>query len=267
MLNNELPSRRIFFKHAGAFALGTLQQLADIGYKEVESYPGSKGHYFGMEPQEFKSMLSDMGLELVSSHFGSGSRSGKADTWRQATMLSKFEELVEKAAETGQQYLTCSWMDESLRKAPEDLKRTAELFNRTGEKCKKAGLQFAYHNHAFEFEKVGDQILYNYMLENTDPELVKWEMDIFWVVAGGQDPITYFRLYPDRFPLCHVKDMAKQDKEKNAVLGTGAIDYKSILKAAKEIGMKHYLVEQESFTQPPMESMKMNYQYLSGLKV
>lgn len=246
---------------------GTLQQLADIGYKEIESFPGNKGHYYGMAPKEFQTMLNEMGLELVSSHFGSGSREAKADSWRQATMLSNFEQLVDKAAETGQQYLTCSWMDESLRKSPDDLKRTAELFNRTGETCKQAGLQFAYHNHAFEFEKVGDTVLYDFMLENTDPELVKWEMDIFWLVAGGYDPVAYFEKYPGRFPLGHVKDMDKQDQTKNTELGKGTIQYGSLLKAAREAGMKHYLVEQESFTRPSLESMRMNYKYLSTLQV
>lgn len=246
---------------------GTLQQLADIGYKEVESYPGQKGHYFGMEAKAFANMLSDMGLTLVSSHFGSGTRNGKAASWRQATILSRFEELASKAAETGQQYLTCSSMDESLRKSPDDVKRTAELFNKTGETCKKAGLQFAYHNHDFEFKKVGDVMLYDYMLENTDPELVQWELDMYWVVAGGQDLATYLKKYPNRFPLGHVKDMDKQDKTRNAVVGQGSIDYASLLKVAQENGMKHFLVEQETFTQPSVEAMRENYKYLSELKV
>jgi sugar phosphate isomerase/epimerase len=246
---------------------GTLQQLADIGYKEVESYPGQQGHYFGMTPKEFSTMLSDMGLQLVSSHFGSGTREGQANSWQQATLLHKFEELVSKAAETGQKYLTCSSLNESLRKTPEDMRQVAELFNSAGETCRKAGMQFAYHNHAFEFEKVGDVVLYDYLLENTDPDLVKYELDLFWVVAGNQDPIAYLQKYPNRFPLGHVKDMDKQDRTKNTEIGTGAIDYASVLKAAEEAGMEHFLVEQESFTRPSIESMRMNYNYLSSLTV
>ncbi len=119
-------------------------------------------------------------------------------------------------------------MDESLRKTPDDLKQTADLFNKTGETCKKAGLQFAYHNHDFEFKKVGDTMTYDYMLQNTNPNLVKWEMDIYWVVAGGQDPAAYFKEYPNRFPLGHVKDMDKQDKTKNTEVGTGSINYITI---------------------------------------
>ncbi|GLU55275.1 sugar phosphate isomerase/epimerase family protein [Dyadobacter frigoris] len=246
---------------------GTLQQIANVGYKEIESYPGSKGHYYGMEPKEFSSMLNGMGLKLVSSHFGSGKNDGKAESWHQATMLTRFDELVDKAAETGQPYLTCSSLDKSLRTTPEDLKRTAELFNKVGEKCKKAGLQFAYHNHAFEFEKIGDSLMYDFMLENTDAKLVQWEMDIFWLVAGQHDPVAYFKKYPNRFPLCHVKDMDKLDKKKNTEIGNGSIDYVNILKEGKKAGMKHFIVEQESFTRPSIESMEMNYKSLSVYSV
>jgi sugar phosphate isomerase/epimerase len=246
---------------------GILQQLGAIGYKEVESYPGQKGHYFGHTPAEFKAMLNDAGMQLVSSHFGSGSRTDKPGSWQQATLLQNFEQLAEKAAQTGQKYLTCSSLHDSLRKTPDDLKRTADLFNKAGQTCKRAGVQFAYHNHAFEFEKVGNVVLYDYLLDNTDPETVKYELDMFWVVAGGQDPLAYFNKYPNRFPLGHVKDMDKSDKTKNTEVGSGSIDYTKILDAAKEKGMQHFFVEQESFTRPSMESMRMNYEYLSKLSV
>lgn len=246
---------------------GTLEQLGKIGYKEIESYPGQKGHYFGLEPKEFAQMASDAGLTLVSSHFGSGSYNGKADTWRQATMLQRFDELCGKAAETGQKYITCSSLSEGLRKTKDDLKRTAELFNKTGETAKKAGLQFAYHNHAFEFEQVGDVMIFDYLLANTDPELVKYELDLYWVVRAGKDPVAYLEQHSNRFPLCHVKDMDKDKKEDNTEVGNGSIDFAKVLKAAKDNGMQHYLVEQETFTRPAVESMAISYNYLSKLTV
>jgi sugar phosphate isomerase/epimerase len=247
---------------------GTLQRLAEIGYQEVESYPGKQGHYFGMEPNEFSSMLQGMGMNLVSSHFGSGSPTGQAESWRQATMLHGFEELAGKAAEAGQAYLTCSSLHQDLRRTPDDLKRTADLFNQTGEICRRNGLQFAYHNHAFEFERVGDFMTYDFLLENTDAELVKYELDIFWVVAGGHDPIAYFNKYPDRFPLGHVKDMSREDPKMNAVIGAGSIDYSTILQAAQERGMEHFFVEHENnYVESSLETMRLNYNYLSSLTV
>ncbi len=243
---------------------GTLQQLAAIGYKEIESFPGEKGHYYGNDPKTFKKMLDDVGLKLVSSHVGSGTKTGKADGWQQATLLNNFAALADKAAETGQTYLTCSWTDESLRG---DMKGVADMLNKSGEICKKAGLQFAYHNHDFEFKKVGDTTLYDYMLDNTNADLVKYEMDIYWVVRGERDPKEYFSKYNNRFHLGHIKDMDKQDKTKNTEIGNGSINFADLIKAGKDAGMKHLIVEQESFTRPSMESMKMNYEYLSSLKV
>lgn len=238
---------------------GTLKKLSAIGYKEIESFPGEKGHYYGMEPKAFKQLLSDNGLRLISSHVGSGTKDAKAETWHQATLLANFNELVEKASETGQEYLTCSWLDESLRA---DLNGFTDLFNKCGEICKKAELQFAYHNHDFEFAKAGDGLLYDYMLDHTDKDLVKYEMDMYWVVKGGHDPLAYFKKYPGRFPLGHVKDMDKKDPSKNTEIGQGSIDYATILKAAEASGMDHFIVEQESFTRPSIDSMKMNYDHL-----
>lgn len=243
---------------------GTIKQLAAIGYKEIESYPGSKGHYYGMEPKEFKKLLDDNGLKLISSHVPSGAKNGKADTWQQASVLQKFDELIEKATETGQEYLTCSWLDETMRG---DLKAVADLFNAAGEKCKKAGLQFAYHNHDFEFKKVGDAMMYDYLLDNTDKDQVKYEMDMYWVVKAGHDPVAYFNKYPNRFPLCHIKDMDKQDKAKNTEIGKGSINYAEILKTAKQQGMKHFIIEQETFTMPSIQSVKEDYDYVSRLTI
>lgn len=246
---------------------GNMQKLAEMGYKEVESYPGKDGHYYGMSPMDFSNMLKDAGLTLVSSHFGSGTKGGESVSWERASLTQNFDALVEQAAKTGQRYLTCSSLHESLRSTPEEIKNTATLFNQAGEKCRDAGMVFAYHNHAFEFDKVGDIVLYDYLLENTDPELVKFELDMYWVVRGNQDIKGYLNKYPNRFPLGHVKDMSKEDESQNAVLGTGTIDYADILKTAKKQGMKHFFVEQETYTMSSMDSMKANAEYLSSIKI
>lgn len=246
---------------------GNLEQLAKMGYKEVESYPGSDGHYYGLSPEEFSGMVKNVGMELVSSHVGSGAPNGNDVDWRQANLSQNFERLVEQAAKTGQTYLTCSSLHDSYRQNADDLKRTIDLFNRSGEICKNAGLQFAYHNHAFEFEKIGDVVIYDYLIENTDTDLVKYELDMYWVERGGQSIVDYLRRYPNRFPLGHVKDMSKEDESKNAVIGSGRINYQEILGVAKENGMKHFLVEQETYTTTSMEAMKENIEYLADLKV
>jgi sugar phosphate isomerase/epimerase len=246
---------------------GTLDKIAKMGYKEVESFSNGKGHYFGMMPNEFSGMLKDKGLNLLGSHFISGTTEQKAESWRQATLVSRFDELVEKAATTGQKHLTCAYLFPSLRTTPDDLKKTAELFNQAGEICHKAGLQFSFHNHAYEFEKVGDSLIFDYLLDNTDPKLVQWEMDVYWVVAAKADPIAYFKKYTNRFTLGHIKDMSKVDTKKNVVIGDGSIDYVSLLKEAKKAGMKHFIVEQDNFSGDVMESMESNCKRLAAYNV
>lgn len=245
----------------------TLKQLAAIGYKEVESYPNSKGHYFGYKPQEFSKMLSDLGMKLVSSHVSSGAQNAAQTPAGQATLSSNLDGVIELASQTGQSYLTCSWLDESYRKTADDAKRVGDLFNIVGEACKKANLQFAYHNHDFEFKKVGEVVPYDSWLKTTDPELVKFELDLYWVVEGGLDPITYFNQYPNRFPLCHVKDKHKTKTHTTTEIGMGNIDYSKILKVAKAKGMKHFIVEQEHFERPAMDSMKTGYSNLTKISV
>ena len=246
---------------------GTLRKLADMGYKEIESYPGSKGHYFGYEPKEFKKMTSDLDLNLVSSHFGSGSRNGQSGSWRQATMLQNFEELTQKAAETGQQYITCSWMDESLRKTPDDMKRTAELFNQTGETAKKAGLQFAYHNHDFEFQEIDGQVPMDVLLSGVSSDLMKMELDLYWAVKSGNDPVEFFRKHPGRVAMWHVKDMDKTEKKFFTEVGNGSIDFKPIFAQAKLSGMKYFFVEQDVTPGNPMDSITTSYRNLTKILV
>lgn len=245
----------------------TLKQLAAIGYKELESYPGSKGHYFGYKPQEFRKMVSDLGMKLVSSHVSSGPQNATQTPAVQATLSSNLDGVIELATQTGQSYLTCSSLDGSFSKSADDIKRAGDFFNKVGEACKKANLQFAYHNHDFEFKEIGGIVPYDTWLKTTDADLVKFELDLYWVVEGGLDPITYFNQYPNRFPLCHVKDKHKTKNHTTAEIGMGSIDYSKILKVAKAKGMKHFIVEQEHFERPAMESMKIDYANLTKIAV
>ncbi len=234
---------------------GVLKQIASFGYKHVESFEGAKGMFWGMKNTEFKQYISDHGMNMYSSHFG-----GSAN----------FEKKVSDAAEIGMKYLTMAW--EGPGKTIDDYKKYAEDFNAKGELCKKNGLRFAFHNHDFTFRALEGQFAEDILLNNTDPALVDFEMDIFWVVAAGQDPETWLKKYPNRFRLCHIKDMNRNpgnDNGKNSViLGTGSIDFKKVLKTARDTGMNYFIVEQEDFEgSTPLKAIEANAGYMKKIKI
>jgi sugar phosphate isomerase/epimerase len=225
---------------------GTLAKVAEIGYKEVE-FAG----YFDRSPQQVKAALAKVSLVSPSAHFNS---SYLGDQW---------PGVLESANAIGQQYVVCSFVEESLRKQPGGWHHIAATFNQAGEAARKAGLQFAYHNHWFEFEPVEGQLPYDILLKETDPNLVKMEMDLYWATKGGADPIAYFNRYPGRFPLVHVKGMA-QDGSMTAVGADNRIDWKKIF-ADRNGGIQHYFVEHDNPTSP-LDSIRASYAYLSQLR-
>lgn len=224
---------------------GTLAKVAAIGYREVE-FAG----FFDHSPQEVRTILERNGLAGVSGHV------------EFKTIASDLPKTLEAAHAIGQSYLVCPFIDESMR-TPDGWKRVMDTFNRAGEECKKAGLQFAYHNHDWEFKPENGQLPYEIILNKTDPNLVKMEMDLFWTVKGKQDPLTYFNRFPGRFCLVHVKDM-KQNGEMSAV-GEGSIDFKKIFAQSEKAGIQHYFVEHDQ-PQDPFASIKASYEYLSKLR-
>jgi sugar phosphate isomerase/epimerase len=162
------------------------------------------------------------------------------------------------------------------RQSFDDYKKLIDIFNKAGEATQKAGIQFCYHNHNFEFTKYGDTTAYDYLLNTVDPKLVKFEMDCFWVTHAGADPVAYFKKYPGRFPLLHIKDMKDKPAASHeldakmglfAPVGKGTINWKRIFAAAGQGGMEHYYVEQDYCEQPPLEAIKVSYDYLSKLQV
>ena len=229
-------------------ATGTLKQLAKIGYKELESARSAKGNYYGLDPKEIKKITKDLGMTLRSGHVHID------ENWQRS---------VEQAVATGQDYLVCSSLP-SKGQTIENYKKVAEIFNKAAEDCKKAGLTFGYHNHEYEFEKEKGEILYDVLLNNTDPELVKMELDLGWVLVTGNDPVQYFEKYPGRFPLWHLKDMKKNEPE-STEFGKGQIDIKRMMELAGQSGMKYFFVEQEEYANDPMESIRHNYNYLKKL--
>jgi sugar phosphate isomerase/epimerase len=162
----------------------------------------------------------------------------------------------------GQTFIACPWIDEKMR-TPDGIKKVVDTFNRAGEKSKSMGIQFAYHNHDFEFKPAGGKLLYDTLLEQTDPKLVAMEMDLFWAIDAGQDPVTYFNRYPGRFPLVHVKDRKKNGEMTD--VGSGAIDWKRIFAESDKAGIQHYIVEHDE-PKSGFASIKTSYNYLASLR-
>jgi len=229
-------------------AVGTLKQLAKIGYKELESARSEKGNYYGLQPKEIKKIVSDLGMTLRSGH---------------VHVDKDWQRSIDSAAEAGQHYLVCSSLP-SKGQTVDNYKSVAETFSKAGEDCKKSNIIFGYHNHEYEFEKENGQVLYDVLLNNTDPNLVTWELDLGWVVASGNDPLAYFNKYPGRFPLWHLKDMDIA-KQRSTEFGKGQIKVLEILKNAKKSGVKHIFVEQEEYASTALESMKYDFDYLQKL--
>lgn len=234
---------------------GVLRQLSEFGYTQIESFEGGKGIYWGMSNTDFKKYMDELGMKLVASH---------------CDISKDFEKKAAEAAAIGIKYLICPW--KGPQKSIDEFKKFADEFNQKGEICKKNGIRFAYHNHDYSFAVQGGQMGQDVMMTNTDPALVDFEMDIYWVVAAAQDPMAWFDKYPNRFRLCHIKDRSKTpgtDNGKNSVeLGTGTIDFSKILKAAKAKGMEYFIVEQEAYPNgTPLEAVKTDAEYMKKLKI
>lgn len=232
-----------------------LRQLSSFGYGQIESFEGESGMFWGMKNTEFKSFADELNLDLISSH---------------TNFQENFEEKAAQAGEIGMKYLIAPWI--GPQESIDAYKRMADRFNEAGEICKKNNLRFAYHNHAYTFEEQDGQIPQQVLMDNTDPDLVDYELDMYWVVVAGADPQEYLRKYSDRFKLGHVKDRRKdataEETHASTVLGTGTIDYKPIIETAMENGMEYFFVEQEEFKNTtPLESSRKNAEYLKNLRI
>jgi sugar phosphate isomerase/epimerase len=225
---------------------GTLERIARIGYNEVE-FAG----YFGHSPKQVHHMLAATGLRAPSTHLD---YSAIAKSWEQS---------IADSVAIGHQWITIAWVDEAQRKTLDDWKRVADTFNSAAATARKAGLRFAYHNHDFEFARVGDSSLFDVLLKKTDPAVVDLEMDVYWVTKAGADPLALIRQHPGRFPLLHLKDATAAPARRMVEVGAGTIDFKAIL-AADHGTLKHAFVEHDDPTDP-LASARASYAYLSRL--
>lgn len=261
---------------------GTLQKVAAIGYTELESAGSEKGNFYGFKPKELAAMIKDNGMTWRSAHVGGAPFSAEQimkmaktaeDSARMQKLMERFknmpkalnlkenyQELADAAAEGGISYLVCSSIPVNTL---DEIKMAADVFSKTGEACKKVGVQFAYHNHTTEFDQVEGVRPFDYILNNTDKDLVKMELDLAWATKAKQDPVELFKLHPGRYPLWHVKDLDKNTMMP-AEVGTGIVDFKHAFDNAQESGMRYFFVEQDQAPEP-LQNVTNSYNYLHKL--
>ena len=205
---------------------GTLRSIAEIGYKEVE-FAG----YFGSRPKEIKNILSENLLTSPSTHI-------------EIQLIRDYaDQVIETALEVGHKYIVMAWLDPSERVSLDQYRAHADLFSVFGEKCKTVGLKFAFHNHDFDFQELEGEIPMDLLLKRTDPDIVAFELDMYWITKAKADPLQYIKNHPGRFPLWHIKDMAPSTKM--ADVGAGIIDFSAIFALNKMAGLEHFFAERD----------------------
>ncbi|MFA9391355.1 MAG: sugar phosphate isomerase/epimerase family protein [Prolixibacteraceae bacterium] len=223
---------------------GTLQKLSDLGYKNLEMANYSNGLFYGYAPLEFKKMVNDLGMDLISSHAGVEST---------GITIENAQKMADAHAEVGVKYCVQPWVNEQDRNI-ETYKRMIADWNKVGEIMQGVGIQFGYHNHNFEFATIDGIVpYYDLYMTELDPKLVTMELDLFWATKAGQDPVEMFEKYPGRFKLLHLKDMTLDNapyydviKDDITSVGSGLIDFKRILAAKKTAGVEYTFVEDDN---------------------
>lgn len=231
----------------------TIDTVANIGFTGVEAAGYNDGQFYGMAPADFKKSIEDAGMEVLSSHASCPLADNVKDTnWDE--VWKWWDTAIQAHKDAGMKYLVVAWIP--TPKTLADLKAYCDYFNQIGEKCNAAGIRFGYHNHNFEFVEIEGEMMYDYMLKNTDPAKVFFQMDVYWVVRGGQSPVDYFNAYPGRFEILHIKD--------NKELGqSGMLGFDAIFKNIDKSGAKYLVVEVEKYTNTPFESIKESYNFLA----
>lgn len=231
-----------------------IAKLGRIGYTYAEAAGYNDGKFYGMEPAVFKALLEKNGMTMKGSH--AGINLPKEGEWDQAMQWWDTCIAAHKAA--GAEWIVKPSMGGEAYRSLDTLKMYCDYYNAIGEKCNAAGIRFGYHNHSHEFDTVLDsQIVYNFMLENTDPAKVMFELDLYWIMKGGKNAVDYFNQYPGRFELYHVKD----EKELGA---SGTMDFKPAFDMAEKSGMKHYVVEVERYDFEPIVSVQKSFEFLNN---
>lgn len=232
----------------------TVTDVAAMGYKFVETAGYDDGKFYGLTPEDFKSKIEAAGMTALSSHTNRWLPIDEMNTINWDEMWQWWDTCIDAHKAAGMTYVIVPSMPREFTKL-EVLKAYCDYYNQIGERCKAKGLKFGYHNHSFEFVKIEDQLMYDFMIENTDPDLVFFQMDVYWVVRGGCSPVEYFEKYPGRFEILHIKD--------NKELGqSGMVGFDAIFNNIDKAGAKYLVVEVERYNMTPKESVKKSLDYL-----
>ncbi|HSK18497.1 MAG TPA: sugar phosphate isomerase/epimerase [Longimicrobiales bacterium] len=226
---------------------GTLARVAEIGYREVE-FAG----YFDRTPAQIAALLERHSLAAPSTHIGLDQ------------MQSDWERVAQDAAAIGHTYVTVPWLAAQERRTVDDWKRTAADFNEQARRARSAGLRFAYHNHDFEFTRIADVVPFDVLLAGTDPDLVDFELDIYWITRAGFDAVDYLVRFPGRFTMTHLKDSGGAPDHEMVDVGSGSIDFAHVIAAANASGVRHHFVEHDR-PADALSSIRSSYAYLSDI--
>ncbi len=233
---------------------GTLKTLGKAGYDFMEGFDFNNKKFLGKPVPETKSIIADSKIALKSLHIMTPNMNGD------------WEKDVQAAADLGSEYLVCAYLLPNERQSIDQYKKLCELLNKSAEVAKSAGIQFAYHNHDFEFQELEGQIPMDVILKETDADLVKIELDIYWTRHAEQNPLSFFRDNMGRVPLWHVKDLALTEGKPMTEVGNGVIDWKQIFGHKSDAGMKYFFVEQDAnFAEDSLSSLKTSIKYLKRL--
>ena len=255
----QLYSIRQLIGNAERFAANQdsiLTMLSDMGYTTVETANYKDGKIYGMTPEDFKACVDKAGLKALSTHTtrGLSKEELKAGVASEETM-KWWDECIASHKAAGMEYIVTP--SQPVPETIKDLQTWCNYHNAIGKKCVEAGLKYGYHNHSHEFRKVEDQVvMLDYMLENTDPQCVFFEMDVYWTVMGKASPVAYFKKYPGRFKLLHIKDQKEIGQ-------SGMVGFDAIFNHAEVAGVEHIVVEAEAYEcEDMMEGVRMCADYL-----
>ncbi|MCP9611683.1 sugar phosphate isomerase/epimerase family protein [Coprobacter tertius] len=231
-----------------------LKELSRMGYTAVETADYNNGRFYNRTPQEFKKDVESAGMRVLSSHCTRSLTSDELASGDFTQALKWWDKCIADHKAAGMSYIVTPHLERP--KTLKDLKTYCDYYNEIGKKCKASGIKYGYHNHAHEYRKVEDKaIMLDYMIENTDPEYVFFEMDVYWTVIGDRSPVDYFNKYPGRFSLLHIKDHREIGE-------SGMVGFDVIFKNAHTAGVQHIIVEVENYSMPVEKSVKTSIDYL-----